>query len=200
MCLMSSFCLQKQARTYNCRRCVEEDCDVPVACELEDIHVEEDERTEMSCNVTFILPETYTVLWKFARKFRVTNLRFFKFKQQLDNDLDYVISPTQPRHRGTYFCEIQDYDGDTLVEKFFFVNVSRKDQYQSRYLKRLFKRIIAQTGTNQSVWGRETEKDEDDGFDIPGFFFSQKLLSTKALIFVTITIFVFVFLVTLACM
>lgn len=191
--------LQKQARRFNCTDCLEEDCDLPVTCELEDIHVKEYRRTDMSCNVTFALPETYIVIWKFAKHLRVTDLSYFKFQNRLHNDIDYIIRPTLLRHQGTYVCEIQDYEDDVLVEKFFYLNVSRRDESNGPYLKRLFKQIIARAGTNGSVWALRTREDRKSDFDIMGFLESQKPMTVRALALTTLVVFLVFLLVTFSC-
>ncbi|XP_068098120.1 sperm acrosome membrane-associated protein 6 isoform X3 [Hyperolius riggenbachi] len=201
---------QKNARTFNCSECEFVDCNLPVECGMEDINVQENDWTVMSCNVTFTLPENYQVEWLFAEKIRVTDLSHFTVIHSGDsNDLLFIIEGTLSARRGSYACEIQDYAEDILVRKFFFLNapqpsitlpfpVSSDTDTRALELERFLTKVFQ---SNKTDWqyGRK-EEEEDNGFDIVGFLFYRKPVGEKALIILTVTVALIFMLATCICL
>ncbi|KAM3915661.1 sperm acrosome membrane-associated protein 6-like [Leptodactylus fuscus] len=113
--------LQKAARAFTCSRCAEEDCQLPVACPIESIKVNELDTTNIYCGASFILPDKLKVVWKYAKNMKVTDSSYFK-DIHTGEDLFVMIKPTRVSHKGTYACEIFDEDDDIIIRKFYYLD------------------------------------------------------------------------------
>ncbi|KAM9299484.1 sperm acrosome membrane-associated protein 6 [Gastrophryne carolinensis] len=190
--------LQKEALNYNCSQCKDLNCDLPVACELEDIHVKEGQPTDLFCYVNFTLPTVFSITWMFAYNFRITDLSFFQKISHIHSSLMYIkifftgdddshleIKYTRPRHRGTYLCQIEDFVDDILVQKFFFVNVSHKDHTAAlRWMENFPKMVAARNRT----WPRRRVKLRLSWseFNLKEYLDDQEPLSIGALVLAAI--------------
>ncbi|XP_075142269.1 sperm acrosome membrane-associated protein 6-like [Leptodactylus fuscus] len=138
--------LQKAARAFTCSRCAEEDCQLPVACPIESIKVNELDTTNIYCGASFILPDKLKVVWKYAKNMKVTDSSYFK-DIHTGEDLFVMIKPTRVSHKGTYACEIFDEDDDIIIRKFYYLDVARStfgDQMQMEFQRALVEKLPTQ--------------------------------------------------------
>ncbi|XP_069802606.1 sperm acrosome membrane-associated protein 6-like isoform X3 [Dendropsophus ebraccatus] len=113
--------LQKAARTFSCGQCAAVDCPFPIACPIQEIKVNEYEKTFIPCGGRFIMSHHLRIVWKFAKDIWTTDLSFFK-EIKHKGDLFHLLNPAVGSDRGTYFCEIFDEDDDMILRQYQYVN------------------------------------------------------------------------------
>ncbi|XP_075706401.1 sperm acrosome membrane-associated protein 6-like [Rhinoderma darwinii] len=136
--------LQKEARVFKCSRCAEEDCKLPVTCPLEEMHVIELEKTIIHCGASFPLPDYATVVWKYAKNMKATDLGYFKDIYS-GEDLFVMIEPTRASHTGTYACEVTDEDDDIILRQFYYLDVTPTDTREASEVERYFRHALEST-------------------------------------------------------
>ncbi|XP_075695106.1 sperm acrosome membrane-associated protein 6-like [Rhinoderma darwinii] len=136
--------LQKEARVFKCSRCAEEDCQLPVTCPIEEIHVIELEKTIINCGSSFPLPDYATVVWKYAKNMKATDLGYFKDIYS-GEDLFVMIEPTRASHKGTYACEVTDEDDDIILRQFYYLDVTPTDTREASEVERYFRHALEST-------------------------------------------------------
>ncbi|XP_075706400.1 sperm acrosome membrane-associated protein 6-like [Rhinoderma darwinii] len=166
--------LQKEARVFKCSRCAEEDCKLPVTCphkflssiykshvklllyscvrplfpfsvfSVEEMHVIELEKTIIHCRASFPLPDYATVVWKYAKNMKATDLGYFKDIYS-GEDLFVMIEPTRASHTGTYACEVTDEDDDIILRQFYYLDVTQTDTREASEVERYFRHALEST-------------------------------------------------------
>ncbi|XP_076987010.1 sperm acrosome membrane-associated protein 6 [Tamandua tetradactyla] len=117
--------LQESSRVFRCRGCYSTVCDLPLDCPVQDLTVAQGDQALFSCAVNFQLPEEQiTYSWKFAEGgLRTQDQSYFRELRGARGNLAR-IRPTQPKHLGTFSCEIK-HDLRPLARLYFFLNVTR---------------------------------------------------------------------------
>uniref|UniRef100_A0AAQ4QXZ5 Ig-like domain-containing protein n=1 Tax=Gasterosteus aculeatus aculeatus TaxID=481459 RepID=A0AAQ4QXZ5_GASAC len=107
---------QSAGAVYNCVTCQYDSCEFPLDCPGMDINATENSRTQMWCEVPFLLPEDIQVIW------RVAEVDQFK-EVTAGVDRLYSIPSTSLQHQGTYQCEI--FSGQrSIVRLYFYLTVT----------------------------------------------------------------------------
>ncbi|XP_053316350.1 sperm acrosome membrane-associated protein 6-like [Spea bombifrons] len=191
--------LQKAAQVFSCKECLDVECDLPVDCPLEDVHIREPARTSVDCNTAFTIPEDISVTWKFAERVRTKDLSYFK-NIHTGEDLTLLIQPTRAYHQGTYACEITDEDDDVIAIKFFFVNVSRIEYTADSHLGEIFDAVVrSPVSLDIALPAPPAPPSRFSDSIMKTIFGSEKSLSSKATIYLTVAFALVVLLVILAC-
>ncbi|XP_061676244.1 sperm acrosome associated 6 isoform X2 [Syngnathoides biaculeatus] len=115
---------QTQDGHYDCEKCIYDSCNFPLDCPVEKLPVDENDPTQMSCDVSFPLPADAKLLWswKFAEQVETRQVELFE-EMTIGEDNLYSISSTKTHHQGTYQCEI--YSGKlSVVRKYYYLAVT----------------------------------------------------------------------------
>ncbi|XP_076827116.1 sperm acrosome membrane-associated protein 6 isoform X2 [Brachyhypopomus gauderio] len=112
---------QALGAVYNCMTCQYDSCEFPLDCPLQEITVEENNRTQMWCKVPFLLPSDIQIVWRYAETKTVLMDQF----QEVTFGVDqlYSIPSARPEHSGTYQCEIFSH-GRSLVRIYYHLAVA----------------------------------------------------------------------------
>ncbi|XP_069802816.1 sperm acrosome membrane-associated protein 6-like, partial [Dendropsophus ebraccatus] len=132
--------LQKAARTFSCGQCAAVDCPFPIACPIQEIKVNEYEKTFIPCGGRFIMSHHLRIVWKFAKDIWTTDLSFFK-EIKHKGDLFHLLNPAVGSNRGTYFCEIFDEDDDMILRQYQYVNVITPEDEDER-IQEIFQDVL----------------------------------------------------------
>ncbi|XP_061631996.1 sperm acrosome associated 6 isoform X2 [Phyllopteryx taeniolatus] len=115
---------QTQDGHYDCEKCIYDSCNFPLDCPVEKITVDENDPTQMLCNVPFALPTDTKLIWSwtFAEQVQTRQVELFEEITAGEDNL-YSISSTKTHHQGTYQCEI--YSGKvSIVRNYYFLTVT----------------------------------------------------------------------------
>ncbi|KAG8143409.1 hypothetical protein E2320_000625 [Naja naja] len=96
-----------------------------------DIHKLEGDTTFLNCEVAFQSSPDRTFRWKFVKD---VNLNF-------GVNPSLLIRPTLGSHHGTFACELEE-EGDLVIRKYFYVNVTEKRLGKEKKLQEMFKAIL----------------------------------------------------------
>ncbi|XP_075393653.1 sperm acrosome membrane-associated protein 6 [Tenrec ecaudatus] len=133
--------IQEVSRRFLCRWCYSEVCDLPLDCPVQDMKVIRGEQAMFSCDVNFELPEPVTYTWKFVGGgFRTQDQTYFR---ELPGARGNVarIRPVQPKHRGTFSCEIA-HEQRPLARLYFFLNVTGPPPRGESELQVSFREVV----------------------------------------------------------
>ncbi|KAL6489395.1 hypothetical protein MHYP_G00031360 [Metynnis hypsauchen] len=112
---------QALGAVYNCMSCQYDTCEFPLDCPLQEITVEENNRTQMWCEVPFILPSDVQIVWRYTE---VKTVLMDRFKEvTVGVDKLYSIPSARPEHSGTYQCEIFSQER-SLVRIYYHLSVT----------------------------------------------------------------------------
>ncbi|XP_066539331.1 sperm acrosome associated 6 [Hoplias malabaricus] len=112
---------QNLGAVYNCKTCQYDTCELPLDCPLREITVEENNRTQMWCEVPFILPSDIQIVWRYSQ---VKTVLMNQFKEvTVGVDKLYSIPSARPEHSGTYQCEIFSQER-SLVRIYYHLTVT----------------------------------------------------------------------------
>ncbi|XP_026863079.2 sperm acrosome membrane-associated protein 6 [Electrophorus electricus] len=112
---------QALGAVYNCMTCQYDSCALPLDCPLQEITVEENNRTQIWCTVPFLLPRDIQIVWRYAETKTVLMDRFQEVTVGVDQL--YSIPSARPEHAGTYQCEIFSH-GRSLVRIYYHLTVA----------------------------------------------------------------------------
>ncbi|KAJ8388910.1 hypothetical protein AAFF_G00126660 [Aldrovandia affinis] len=96
---------QVSGSVYNCVTCLYDSCEYPLDCPTRDLVVQENNSTEMRCDVQFSLPRDIEIIWRFAPEVRTQQVEQFGLVTVGEDQL-YSIPSARLHHMGTYQCEI----------------------------------------------------------------------------------------------
>ncbi|KAM6427532.1 sperm acrosome membrane-associated protein 6 [Liasis olivaceus] len=131
---------QKEAHQYKCSSCSIVDCQLPIDCPIQDIHKLEGDATFLNCEVTFQTSSEKTFRWKFVKDVRTEELFLFQ-DLHFGVNPSLLIRPTLGSHHGTFACELEE-EGDVVIRKYFYVNVTEKRLGKEKKLQEMFKAIL----------------------------------------------------------
>ncbi|XP_032374262.1 sperm acrosome membrane-associated protein 6 isoform X2 [Etheostoma spectabile] len=108
---------QSAGAVYNCITCQYNSCEFPLDCPVKEIEAVENSRSQMWCEVPFLLPDDIEVIWRFAEEVETQQVDQFK-EVTAGVDRLYSIPSTSLHHQGTYQCEI--YSGQRSVVRLYY--------------------------------------------------------------------------------
>ncbi|XP_032374261.1 sperm acrosome membrane-associated protein 6 isoform X1 [Etheostoma spectabile] len=113
---------QSAGAVYNCITCQYNSCEFPLDCPVKEIEAVENSRSQMWCEVPFLLPDDIEVIWRFAEEVETQQVDQFK-EVTAGVDRLYSIPSTSLHHQGTYQCEI--YSGQrSVVRLYYYLSVT----------------------------------------------------------------------------
>ncbi|KAM9632812.1 LOW QUALITY PROTEIN: sperm acrosome membrane-associated protein 6 [Trichechus inunguis] len=114
---------QEVSRRFRCRGCYSTLCNLPLDCPVQDVKVIRGDQAMFFCNVNFELPKEITYSWKFVGGgLRTQDQTYFRELPEARGNVAR-IRPAQPKHRGTFSCEIV-HEERPLARLYFFLNGS----------------------------------------------------------------------------
>ncbi|XP_051999336.1 sperm acrosome associated 6 isoform X2 [Xyrauchen texanus] len=139
---------QAQGAVYNCMTCQFDSCEFPLDCPVKDIKVEENNRTQMWCEVPFHLPKDVEIVWRYAMG---KTMLIDQFKEvTVGVDPLYFIPSARLEHSGTYQCEIFSQE-HSLIRIYYYLTVVPLVQLGQAELQDVFEQAMLPGGQFSSL-------------------------------------------------
>ncbi|KAM9226253.1 sperm acrosome membrane-associated protein 6 [Dugong dugon] len=133
--------LQEVSRRFRCRGCYSTLCNLPLDCPVQDVKVIRGDQAMFFCNVNFELPKEITYSWKFVGGgLRTQDQTYFRELPEARGNVAR-IRPAQPKHRGTFSCEIV-HEERPLARLYFFLNVTGPPPRGETELQVSFREVV----------------------------------------------------------
>ncbi|XP_061801339.1 sperm acrosome membrane-associated protein 6 isoform X2 [Nerophis lumbriciformis] len=113
---------QVEGAIYSCISCKYDSCAFPLDCPAENMTVTENNKTQMLCKVSFPLPSSIGIVWRFAEQVKTQEVDQFR-EMTMGEDNLYSIPSTRKYHQGTYQCEIYS-EKTSIVRLYFYLTVT----------------------------------------------------------------------------
>ncbi|XP_061772021.1 sperm acrosome associated 6 [Nerophis ophidion] len=113
---------QVEGAIYSCISCKYDSCAFPLDCPAENMTVAENNKTQMLCKVSFPLPSSIGIVWRFAEQVKTQEVDQFR-EMTMGEDNLYSIPSTRKYHQGTYQCEIYS-EKTSIVRLYFYLTVT----------------------------------------------------------------------------
>ncbi|XP_051576977.1 sperm acrosome associated 6 [Myxocyprinus asiaticus] len=134
---------QAQGAVYNCMTCQFDSCEFPLDCPVKEIKVEENNRTQMWCEVPFHLPKDVKIVWRYAME---KTMLIDQFKEvTVGMDPLYFIPSARMEHSGTYQCEIFSQE-HSLIRIYYYLTVVPLVQLGQAELQDVFEQALLPGG------------------------------------------------------
>ncbi|XP_012412505.1 sperm acrosome membrane-associated protein 6 [Trichechus manatus latirostris] len=132
---------QEVSRRFRCRGCYSTLCNLPLDCPVQDVKVIRGDQAMFFCNVNFELPKEITYSWKFVGGgLRTQDQTYFRELPEARGNVAR-IRPAQPKHRGTFSCEIV-HEERPLARLYFFLNVTGPPPRGETELQVSFREVV----------------------------------------------------------
>ncbi|XP_017311163.1 sperm acrosome associated 6 isoform X4 [Ictalurus punctatus] len=137
---------QAQGTVYNCMTCQYDSCEFPLDCPLQEITVEENNRTQIWCHVPFVLPSDIQIVWRYAE---IKTLLVDQFEEvTVGMDKLFSIPSARLEHSGTYQCEIFSQER-SLVRIYYHLTVVPNEVVGHAELQDVFDKALLPAGKFQ---------------------------------------------------
>ncbi|KAF4088587.1 hypothetical protein AMELA_G00084220 [Ameiurus melas] len=134
---------QAEGSVYNCITCQYDSCEFPLDCPLQEITVEENNGTQMWCQVPFVLPGDIQIVWRYAE---IKTLLMDQFEEvTVGRDKLFSIPTARLEHSGTYQCEIFSQER-SLVRIYYHLTVVPSDVVGHAELQEVFDKALLPAG------------------------------------------------------